>query len=142
MIARSYCDETLQNSRRQTVGGLCDFCHGRQASLRPGFHYTANATTTTHKQRDIRLSSHPSRKSHCFDSKLVIVVVVIGLMETRLNQSSRAILERHTEKWKCEGQLDHVIMNNHMMCETDRLKSRKPHFNGGPSDVEPTLDTV
>ena len=32
----------------------------------------------------IRLSSHPSRQSLCFDSKLVIVVVVIGLMETRL----------------------------------------------------------
>ena len=32
----------------------------------------------------IRLSSHPSRKSLCFDSNLVVVVVVIGLMETRL----------------------------------------------------------
>ena len=32
----------------------------------------------------IRLSSHPSRYSLCFDSKMVVVVVVIGLMETRL----------------------------------------------------------
>ena len=32
----------------------------------------------------IRLSSHPSHKSLCFDSKLSVVVVVIGLMETRL----------------------------------------------------------
>ena len=32
----------------------------------------------------IRLSSHPSHKSLCFGSKLVVVVVVIGLMETRL----------------------------------------------------------
>ena len=32
----------------------------------------------------IRLSSHPSRKSLCFNSKLSVVVVVIGLMETRL----------------------------------------------------------
>ena len=31
-----------------------------------------------------KLSIHPSCKSHCFDSKLVVVVVVIGLMETRL----------------------------------------------------------
>ena len=31
----------------------------------------------------IRLSSHPSHQSLCFDSKLVVVVVVIGLMESR-----------------------------------------------------------
>ena len=38
-----------------------------------------------HKNKAIiRLTSHPSRKSLCFDSKLVVVVVVIGLMETRL----------------------------------------------------------
>ena len=38
-----------------------------------------------HKNKAIiRLSSHPSRQSLCFDSKLVAVVVVIGLMETRL----------------------------------------------------------
>ena len=39
--------------------------------IRPGFHYTANTTTTT-------------QKSLCFDSKMVAVVVVIGLTETRL----------------------------------------------------------
>ena len=38
-----------------------------------------------HKNKAIiRLSSHPLRQSLCFDSKLVVVVVVIGLMETRL----------------------------------------------------------
>ena len=31
----------------------------------------------------IKLNSHPSRKSLCFDSKLVVVVVVV--VETRLN---------------------------------------------------------
>ena len=31
----------------------------------------------------IRLSRHPSRSSLCFDSKLVVVVVVIGLMESK-----------------------------------------------------------
>ena len=37
-----------------------------------------------HKNKAImRLSSHPSRYSLCFDSKLVVVVVPIGLMETR-----------------------------------------------------------
>ena len=37
-----------------------------------------------HKNKAIiRLSSHPSLWSLCFDSKLVVVVVVIGLMETR-----------------------------------------------------------
>ena len=36
-----------------------------------------------HKNKAIiRLSSHPSRYSLCFDSKLVVVVVIIGLMET------------------------------------------------------------
>ena len=30
------------------------------------------------------LSSHPSHYSLCFDSKLVVVVVEIGFMETRL----------------------------------------------------------
>ena len=40
-----------------------------------------------HKNKTIiRLSSHPSRQSLCFNSKLVVVVVVIGLMETRLKQ--------------------------------------------------------
>ena len=38
-----------------------------------------------HKNKAIiRLSSHPSHQSLCFDSKLVVIVVVIGLMETRL----------------------------------------------------------
>ena len=32
----------------------------------------------------LKLNSHPSRKPLCFDSNLVVVVVVIGLMETRL----------------------------------------------------------
>ena len=40
--------------------------------FRSGFHYTANATTTTHKQSDYKASSHPSRKSLCFDSKLAL----------------------------------------------------------------------
>ena len=29
--------------------------------LKPGFHYTANATTTTQNKAIMRLSSHPSR---------------------------------------------------------------------------------
>ena len=40
-----------------------------------------------HKNKAIiRLSSHPLRLSLCFNSKLVVVVVVFGLMETRLNE--------------------------------------------------------
>ena len=35
----------------------------------------------------MRFSSHPSHQSLCFDSKVVVVVVVIGLMETRLKPS-------------------------------------------------------
>ena len=42
----------------------------------------------------IRLSSHPSRQSLCFDSKLVVVVVVICLMETRLYDPSDYIETR------------------------------------------------
>ena len=60
-----------------------NFYNEKKSALRPGFHYTANATTTTHKAI-LKLSSHPSGKSLCFGSKLVVVVVVIGLMETRL----------------------------------------------------------
>ena len=46
--------------------------------IKPGFHYTANATTTTQKQSDYKV------EQLCFDLKLVVVVVVIGLMETGL----------------------------------------------------------
>ena len=53
-----------------------------KAIIRPGFHYTTKAITTAQKQSDYKI--HPSRQSLCFDSKLVLVVVVIGLMEVRL----------------------------------------------------------
>ena len=42
-----------------------------------------NATTMTHKQSDYKFLQ--SSFTLCFDSKLVGVLVVIGLMETRLN---------------------------------------------------------
>ena len=46
-----------------------------------------------HKNKAIiGLSSHPSHQSLCFDSKLVVVVVVIGLMETRLKHLRAGIL--------------------------------------------------
>ena len=46
---------------------------------------TRQMSRPRHKNKAIiRLSSHPSRQSLCFDSKLVVVVVVIGSMETRL----------------------------------------------------------
>ena len=41
----------------------------------------------------IRLSSYSSRKSLCFDSKLAVVVVVIGLIETRLDEKKCVFLE-------------------------------------------------
>ena len=56
-----------------------------ETSVKPGFHYTANATTTTQKQSDYMLEQSFFTLIACFDSKLVVVVVVIGLMETRLN---------------------------------------------------------
>ena len=53
-------------------------------TLKPGFHYTSNATTTTQKQSDCKVEQSSFTLIACFDSKLVVVVVVIGLMETRL----------------------------------------------------------
>ena len=43
----------------------------------------------------VKLSSHPSRKSLCFDSKLVVVGVVIGLMETRLKYCYKLCIQSH-----------------------------------------------
>ena len=50
-----------------------------------------------HKNKAIiRLSSHPSRQSLCFDSKLVVVVVVINLMETSMQALSLADFLLHS----------------------------------------------
>ena len=49
---------------------------------------TANATTTTQKQRDYKLEQSFFTLIAC-DSKLVVVVVVIGLMKTKLYQTQR-----------------------------------------------------
>ena len=54
--------------------------------IRPGFHYTTMPRPRHKNEAIIRLNSHPSHQSLCFDSKLVVVVVVIGLMETRLKR--------------------------------------------------------
>ena len=54
-------------------------------SAKPGFHNTANATTTTQKQSDYKgEQSSFALIAFFFYSKLVVVVVLIGLMETRL----------------------------------------------------------
>ena len=34
---------------------ICSLGHGRRHMLKPGFHYTANATTTTQKQSDYKV---------------------------------------------------------------------------------------
>ena len=54
-----------------------------------GFHYTTNATTTTQKQSDYRVEQSFFTTIALFDSKMVVVVVVSGLMETRLMRTSR-----------------------------------------------------
>ena len=46
--------------------------------LKPGFHYTSNATTTTQTQSDYKV-----------EQKFVVVVVVIGLIETRLDRKDK-----------------------------------------------------
>ena len=43
-----------------------------------------NATTKTQKQSDYKVEQSSFMLIACFDSKLVIVVVVTGIMETRL----------------------------------------------------------
>ena len=48
-----------------------------------GFHYKTNATTTTQRQSDYKVEQS-SFTLMAFYSKLVAVMVVIGLMETRL----------------------------------------------------------
>ena len=49
-------------SRNKMVCGLSfGFLSCIKENLKPGFHYKANATTTTQSKEIIRLSSHPSR---------------------------------------------------------------------------------
>ena len=52
--------------------------------IKPGFHYTTNAMTTTQKQNNFKVEQSSFNLVALFDSKLVVVVVVIGLMKTRL----------------------------------------------------------
>ena len=47
--------------------------------------YSKSHDHDTKDKEIMRLSSHSSHLSLCFDSKLVVVVVEIGFMETRLN---------------------------------------------------------
>ena len=54
--------------------------------LKPGFHLQQTPRPRHKKQSNYCLSSHPSHWSLCFDSKLVVVVVEIGFMETRPNR--------------------------------------------------------
>ena len=49
-----------------------------QLPFKPGFHYTANATTTTQKQSDYKVEQSSFTLIAFFYSKLVVVVVVIG----------------------------------------------------------------
>ena len=72
-----------------TQASGCDFVTSllarlRNHTLRPGFHLQQTVRPRHKKQRNYMLSSHPSHQLLCFDSKLVIVLVEIGFMETRL----------------------------------------------------------
>ena len=51
--------------------------------LKPGFHYTASATTTTQKQNDYKVEQSSFTLIALF---WLVVVVIIGLMEARLKQ--------------------------------------------------------
>ena len=63
--------------------------HSSHLKLKAWFPFTANSTTTTEKNKAIIcFSSHPSHKSLCFDSKLVVVVVEIGFIDTRPKNGS------------------------------------------------------
>ena len=50
---------------------------------KPGFHYTANATTTTRKQSYYKVEQSSFTLIALFYSELVAAVVVTGLTETR-----------------------------------------------------------
>ena len=56
----------------------------KPGSIKPGFHHKANATTTTQNQSDYKVEQSSFTLIALFGSKLVVVMVVIGLMETRL----------------------------------------------------------
>ena len=58
------------------------FSNDRKKSLRSGFHYTTNATTTTQKQSDYKVEQSSFSLIALF---WLEIVVVICLMETRLN---------------------------------------------------------
>ena len=52
--------------------------------LKPGFHYTTNATTTTQKQSDYKVEQSSFTLIALFCPEIGRVVVVIGSIETRL----------------------------------------------------------
>ena len=55
--------------------------------LKPGFHYMANSTTTTQKQSDYKVEQSSFMLIALFWLETVIVIVVIGLMETKLKST-------------------------------------------------------
>ena len=58
---------------------------GMEPLAKPGFHQTTNAKTTTQKESDYEVEqSSLTLIAFSFHLKMVGVVVVIGLMETRL----------------------------------------------------------
>ena len=84
-----FTSHSLSNSRAPEVSKfvltflLCQKRDGQQLKMfsLSLVSITRQTLRPRHKSKAIiRLSSHPSL---CFDSKLVVVVVVIGLMETR-----------------------------------------------------------
>ena len=64
--------------------------------MKPGFHYMTNATTTTQKQSDYKVERSSFTLNALFDLKLVVVVIVIGLMETRL----KAIYDHENDQFQ------------------------------------------
>ena len=73
------------SSRRQddTVSKEYSSGHGRSKAW---FPFTANVTTKTQKQSDYIVEQSSFPLIALFDMKLVVVVVVIGLLETRLKE--------------------------------------------------------
>ena len=62
-------------------------CEKRDDDIKAWFPFTANSTTMTQKQIDYVVEQSFFPLIGCFDSKLVVVVVEIGFMETRLKSS-------------------------------------------------------
>ena len=94
-IVAGWCERKTMRSALNGTGSkakfLKNFNEKKYQSLKPGFDLQ-QIPRPRHKNKAIMcLSSHPSHKSLCFGSKLVVVVVEIGLTLKALFSTPREV---------------------------------------------------